>query len=159
MEDATMEEEGVSDLKRYHAMTTDPDVADREGYRCISGVFCVEHERGEIMSSDDVLEILSAKDAELARLLAEHERLRDDVADLCEGPLPPTERDGLRAKIAFLEEALAEKDARIAELRGLLRLVIPNCELLHHEKADQHQAAGACPVEERIIAARERREW
>ena len=53
-------------------------------------------------------------------------------------------------------EVLEQRNTLQAEvdlLRELLGCVIPNCEWLHHSKADQHHDIGKCPVEDRLRAA------
>jgi len=65
-------------------------------------------------------------------------------------------------------EKVAALEAKLAEAHDLLRLVIPNCEWLHHEKKNQHHGISECPVERRLaqydfdpdgrIAARESEE-
>ena len=63
------------------------------------------------------------------------------------------------AVVPFTVAARLEREVREAViiLKALLHdMPYPNCEWLHHRKADQNHAPTACPVEERINAAVER---
>lgn len=43
-----------------------------------------------------------------------------------------------------------ENESELKKARAIIRLVIPNCDWLHHEKKHQHHAFDECPVQKII---------
>ena len=65
------------------------------------------------------------------------------------------ENTRLREAFRVMERAANQHEADLAAARKLLGLFIVDCGFLHHAKADQHMSTEPCPVEARIMAAKE----